>query len=205
MNAFETRTAPGQRGRGAMLFALAVAVAGCGDGRPVSLKVDPDSGLDRGDDGGPAALDAGGEVGVDAGLSADAAQTLDGGPAGSGFGLLLLDLETGALDHPVYPRAVRSAAYEAFLARRVAQLRPDVVVVLGTVSSVDCAVIDEMDARRPCYQADERPSQAQRLLGGAYTVVCDALAVYICAGGWGGAWGAVNGGGAHGEPARACV
>ena len=162
---------------------LAMAWGGCeNDASPVSLRLDPDTGLSDG-----AAVPDVQRAVVDAGRRAEAGAIEDGGPPPPDggppedvFRLLLLNLETADSRHPTYPRYVRLRAYEALLAERVALLGPDVVVVLHAIPAGHCEAVAEMDATRPCFEAEGRPQQVQRVVGEAYAVVCDALAETVC-------------------------
>ena len=153
------------------------------DASPVSLTLDPDTEFSGVADSGAAPVDAAADAGrvQDGGSDEDGAVLPpDAGAAGGGFRLLLVNLETAALDHPTYPRYVRLRAYEERLAERINLLRPQMVVLLHVLPPEVCGAVAEMDPTRPCFEAEGRAQQVQRLVGDAYAVVCDALAETVC-------------------------
>ncbi len=148
--------------------------APAGDARPGAADV-PDA--RTGEAGG--AADAGGSSAADA-AGADAA-TPDRGRPGD---LVLASLNVGTpnLTDPVYLRHISHQGYEDFIGARLRDLDADVVALQEVLPASVCAAAAEADSNRTCHQADVRPTQAERLLGPDYQIVCDAGRQTVCLG-----------------------
>lgn len=73
---------------------------------------------------------------------------------------------------------------EETLAQNIAYFQPDVVTLQEVVSTRMCQAIHETDPSKVCYPnyLQNEVSQARRLLGSDYTIVCDARNSYECIG-----------------------
>jgi hypothetical protein len=93
-----------------------------------------------------------------------------------------LNVGTPNLTDPVYLRHISHQGYEDFVGARLRDLDADLVALQEVLPPSVCAAAAEPDSNRTCYQAELRPSQAERLLGAEYQIVCDAARQTVCLG-----------------------
>ncbi|HUT78172.1 MAG TPA: hypothetical protein VM285_10820, partial [Polyangia bacterium] len=98
------------------------------------------------------------------------------------FTLLTYNLGNPDAADPFYPLRLQSQDYEDHMADVIQQLSPDVVVLQEVLSAKTCEAFEETDPEKSCWQWDERPRPAARLLGPDYSVVCDARDHVECIG-----------------------
>lgn len=188
------------RSRARARLGLALALAGCGaDGAGLTLAVDEDVGPRRADgaadtpttDAAPsggavppadAAVGAGDASSPTSDAQADALPPPADAATGAGLTAVTLDLSTLNLADPIYLRHVSSQPYEDFLGAALRALDADLVALQGLLPSTVCATANEVDPTRTCFEANLRPTQAERLLGPDYQIVCDGGRETTCLG-----------------------
>jgi hypothetical protein len=145
---------------------------------------------DAGDTDADADADSDGDADGDADADADADGDTDTG-TGTDTGEPWTDIEFTLLTYnvgnpdaadPFYPLRLQSQDYEGHLAAVIQQLAPDVVVLQEVLSAKTCEAFVETDPGKTCFDWDERPRPAARLLGPDYSVVCDARDHVECIG-----------------------
>lgn len=182
------------------LAALALGLAGCtAGGAGVSLNLDDDVGLAAPSDGapgdiaGPGRIDAGRgdarprEGGADdaRGGRFDARTDADPDPVPpdpTDLTVVTLNVGTLNLADPIYLRHISNQAYEDFIGARLRTLGADLVALQGLLPPIVCSTANETDPARTCFESNLRPTQAERLLGPDYQVVCDAVRGVTCLG-----------------------
>jgi endonuclease/exonuclease/phosphatase family metal-dependent hydrolase len=83
---------------------------------------------------------------------------------------------------PNYPLRLSYQAYEDSIAQTIRNLEPDIVLLQEVLPPQTCDAFDEEDSARTCYNADARPTAAERVLGDDYSIACDARLHVECVG-----------------------
>jgi hypothetical protein len=184
------------------LLQVPLAALGCDAGPGLVLSVDDDVGPGGQPDsaGTPAAAEdarTGAAEATDAGTrdaggtkDAERASDLDATDAAANPDLgrpgdvvfVSLNVGTPNLTDPVYLRHISHQVYEDFIGTRLRDLDADVVALQEVLPASVCAASVEADSNRTCYLAEVRPTQAERLLGPDYQIVCDAGRQTVCLG-----------------------
>ncbi len=85
-------------------------------------------------------------------------------------------------DEPNYPLRLSYQAYEDYVGARIRALGAQVVFLQEVLPPQTCELFEESDAKRSCYDNDARPAAVRRILGDAYSIVCDARLHVECIG-----------------------
>ncbi len=103
-------------------------------------------------------------------------------PEPQSFSLLSANVGNTLLECEGYAYKLCRVDVEERVRANIAALAPDVVVLQEVVGTLQCSALDEDDPAHTCHEGHVagQPSQALRLVGDDYRVVCDARAGFDC-------------------------
>ncbi len=108
-----------------------------------------------------------------------------GDDAGAGlepFRLLSYNIGNPDDAEPNYPLRLSYQDYEDSIGQTIRDLEPDIVLLQEVLPPQTCNAFEETDAARTCYDADNQPTAAERVLGDDYSIACDARLHIECVG-----------------------
>lgn len=141
-----------------LVFALLAACSGDDDSNAGAAG----SGTGGSSQGGSSGASNGGSAGTGA-----------GGAFGSSVKVLTANIGNADDAEPNYPLRMSYQSYEEHVGAKIRELAPDVVFLQEVLPPQTCEAFTESDPARTCYDAANRPTPAQRILGEDYSIVCD--------------------------------